>query len=91
MCEQFAGVSIFHCNTLFTCYTNCMACPLNLQGQIQDFGKGESEHRGGSLKQGVWGHSAPEAIGCFLFIALKSCQNARFKAYSYLFKEIQGT
>ena len=60
-----------------------------MQGRIQDFGKGGSEHRDGSLKQGVWGRT--EATGCFLFIALKSCQNARFKAYSYLFEEIQGT
>ena len=55
------------------------------------FWEGGSEHRGGSLKHRVWGHSPPEAIGSFPFIALKSCQNARFKAYSYLFKEIQGT
>ena len=55
------------------------------------FWEGGSEHRGGSLKQGVWGAAPPEAIGCFLFIVLKSCQNARFKAYSFLFKEIQET
>ena len=54
-------------------------------GSDPGFWEGGSEHRGGSLKQGVWEHSPPEAIGCFLFIALKSCQNARFKAYSYLF------
>ena len=60
-------------------------------GTDPGFWKGGSEHGGGSLKQGVWGRSLPEAIGCFLFIALKSCQNARFKAYSYLFEEIQGT
>ena len=53
-------------------------------GADPGFWEGGSEHRGGSLKQG-------KAIGCFLFIALKSCQNARFKAYSYLFTEIQGT
>ena len=43
------------------------------------FWKGGSEHRSGSLKQGVWGRSPPEATGFFLFIAPKSCQNARFK------------
>ena len=61
------------------------------RGGSRILGRGGSEHRGGSLKQGVWGLRLPEAIGCCLFIALKSCQNARFKAYSYLFKEIQGT
>ena len=61
-----------------------------IRGGSRILGRG-SEHRGGSLKQGSGGHSPPEAIGCFLFIAPKSCQNARFKTYSYLFKEIQET
>ena len=67
-------------------------CVLLHSGADPGFWEGGSEHRGGSLKQGVWGAAAPpETTGCFLFIALKSCQNARFKAYSYLFEEMQGT
>ena len=68
-------------------YKKCKTFP----GADPGIWEGGSEHKGGSLKQGVWRRSPPEVIGCFLFIALKSCQNARFKAYSYLFKEIQGT
>ena len=43
------------------------------QGWIQDFLRGGSEHRGVSLKQGVWGHSPPEAIGFFVITTPKSC------------------
>ena len=47
-----------------------------------------SEHRGGSLKQGVWRAQPPRSYRVIPFyIALKSCQNARFKAYSYLFRK----
>ena len=53
-----------------------------MAGVDPEFWEGGSEHRGRSLKQGVWGAAPPDATGCFLFIALKSCQNARFKAYS---------
>ena len=62
-----------------------------MSGADPGFWEGGSEHRGGSLKQGVWGVQPPRSYRVFPFIALKSCQNARFKAYSYLFKEIQGT
>ena len=41
------------------------------RGRFRILGRG-SEHKGRSLKQGVWGGLCPqEAIGCFLFIALK--------------------
>ena len=36
-------------------------------GVIQDFGKGGSEHRGGSLKQGVWGAQPPRSYRLFPF------------------------
>jgi len=38
-------------------------------GADPGFSEGGSEHRDGSLKQGVWGHSPPEAIGCCIFEA----------------------
>ena len=34
------------------------------QGQIKDNFEGGAKPRSGSVKQGVWGHGPPEAIGC---------------------------
>ena len=57
------------------------------QGRIQDFLKGGSESgvdiEGGanrsivSLKQGVWGHSPPEAMGYLTLDSTKIPKNAR--------------
>ena len=60
-CEQMRFISAFH--------------PDISSGADPGFWKGGSEHRDGSLKQGVWG-CAPQK----LYIgAPKSCPNARFK------------
>ena len=54
-------------------YFSLVTVPDRKQGRIQDFLRGGSEHGGVSLKQGVWGHSPPEAIGFFVITTPKSC------------------
>ena len=50
-----------------------------------------SENRGRFLKQGIWGTQPPRIYKVFHFYSVKIMPNARFKAYSYLFQEIQRT
>ena len=43
-----------------------------ISGWIQDFLREGGKPSSGSLKQGVWVHSPPEAIGCWVFEVPKS-------------------
>ena len=51
------------------------------QGRIQDFLRGGSEHRGVSLKQGVWGAQPPRSYRVFYYYNTKTMLIIRYRAY----------
>ena len=58
-------------STTFVCnYVVSTRCCM-VQGRFQDFLRGGSEHRGVSLKQGVWGAQPPRSYRVFCYYNTK--------------------
>ena len=82
------GKKLFLCtSTLQNGVRYFMLCPL--QGRIQDFLRGGTEHRGVSLKQGVWGAQPPRSYSRgFCYYNTKIMLIVRYRAYLSKYKEI---
>ena len=57
-------------------------------GSMQDFLRGGSEHRGVSLKQGVWGAQPPRSYRVFYYYNTKIMLIVRYRAYLSRYKEV---
>ena len=72
-------------------FVHCLCCTYfvtSTQGQIQDFLRGGSEHRGISVKQGVWGTQPPRSYRVFCYYNTKIMLIVRYRAYLSKYKEV---